>query len=263
MQIEKWYADAITPAARIAIYYRAKVSVGPIDISYRGQLDDRLGEINQLRRAATGATRSAFMSGPSAEQPRLQGPAGEQRIVLRTDTDTLCWRNAVSRPICLWSRGPHRVDWDPLVLNGAVEGGTIGRGYAEKLVMTIAPWQLGIKRLRWGRFCGNRHSLVWIVWQGRYPLSLCLLDGRLADQIDVTDDAVAAADARLRLGERRRLVDERLGAGALADLPWPRRVAPIAFLRGRERKWFATGELRLDGGGIDCGEVICESVEWT
>src|SRR5262249_3059708 len=160
-----------------------------------------------------------------------------------TDDGGLAWRDAVSRPICLWSDGRHRVTWNPRVLNGAVEGAVNGRGYAEQLRMTIAPWRLGIGRLWWGRFCGDRHSLVWIVWEGRHPLRLALFDGREAGLADVTEDFVCVAPAaRLHLRERRPLVDETLGTGALANMPWPKRVAPAAFLRGHERKWLAAGD---------------------
>jgi hypothetical protein len=128
--------------------------------------------------------------------------------------------------------------------------------------MTVAPWRLGIDRLWWGRFCGTCHSFVWIVWEGRHPLRLALLDGTDVRLDAVTADAVCAEPLRLRLGMRRQLVDQVLGAGALADMPWPRRLAPISFLSGRERKWLADGELTTDGNRIDRGEVVCETVDW-
>ena len=29
--------------------------------------------------------------------------------------------------------------------------------------MDFAPWHLGLRRLLWGRFCGQLHSMIWIV----------------------------------------------------------------------------------------------------
>jgi hypothetical protein len=35
------------------------------------------------------------------------------------------------------------------------------------------------------------------------------------------------------------------------------------FLRGRERKWLAEGDLHVDGKSIDHGAVVCETVDWS
>jgi hypothetical protein len=249
MRLEKWYADVVDNA-HVSVHYRANLSLGPLDISYRGQLD------GQAHRRGT------FSPGTCKTLPRLVGPPGTQRLVLTTDSGSLAWRDAISRPVRLWSDGRHHVDWDPLVLNGAVEGTAPRRGYAEKLVMTIAPWRLAIDRLWWGRFCGDRRSVVWIAWEGRTPLRLSLVDGQPSRLNDIRVDAVETSAVRLRLGKRRLLVDQTLGAGSLADMPWPRRIAPISFLSGRERKWFGWGELQGEGGEVDHGEVILEMVEW-
>jgi hypothetical protein len=104
---------------------------------------------------------------------------------------------------------------------------------------------------------------VWIVWEGRHPLRLSLLDGTPLGVDHVAEDAVGAAAVRLRLGERRLLVDQVLGIGALADMPWPRRLAPPSFLAGRERKWLAVGELILGGTAVEEGDVIRETVDWS
>src|SRR5262249_7828194 len=152
--------------------------------------------------------RGAFAPGICKPSPRLETAPGAARLVLMTDGGSLTWRNAMRRPTCLWTDGRRHVTWDPFVLNGVVEGAKHGRGYAEKLVMTVAPWRLGIDRLWWGRFCGDCHSLVWIVWEGRHPLRLSLLDGKHLRLDAVGEDGVRAGETvRLRLGERRLVID--------------------------------------------------------
>ena len=247
MQLEKWYADVVD-GGRVSIHYRASLYLGWLELAYRGELGrERHG---------------TFSAGSAKSLPRIEGSPA--RLLLMTDGGALAWREATSRPICLWSDGHREVTWNPLVLNGAVEGAASGRGYAEQLRMTVAPWRLGIDRLWWGRFCGDEHSLVWIVWEGCHPLRLVLLDGHEARLDDVTEEIVCVApSARLDLRERRLLVDETLGTGALANMPWPKRIAPAAFLRGRERKWLAEGDLNVDGKSIDHGAVVCEKVEWS
>jgi hypothetical protein len=250
MQLEKWYADVVD-GGRVSIHYRASLSLGPLELAYRG-------ELGRKRRHGT------YSAGSAKSLPRIEGSPGSSRLLLMTNGGALAWRDAVSRPICLWRDEQHRVTWNPLVLNGAVEGAANGRGYAEQLRMTVAPWRLAIDRLWWGRFCGDHHSLVWITWEGRHPLRLALFDGSAASLDDVTEEVVRVAPtARLHLRERRLLVDETLGTGALSNMPWPKRIAPAVFLRGRERKWLAEGDLHVDGKSIDHGAVVCETVDWS
>jgi hypothetical protein len=249
MRLEKWYVD-VAHNGCLSVHYRASLSLGRLGIAYRGELGDAMPR------------RGTFSVGPCHSLPRIEISPGGDRLQAATDGGILSWQNARSRPRCLWTDGRRHVTWDPIVLNGTVEGGTGGRGYAEKLVMTVAPWRLGINRLWWGRFCGENRSLVWIVWEGRHPLRLALLDGTDVRLDAVTADAICTQSVSLRLGRRRQLVDQVLGAGALADMPWPKRLAPISFLSGRERKWLAHGELKTDGNQIDRGEVVWETVDW-
>src|SRR5689334_1411462 len=165
MRLEKWYAD-VTSGGALFIHYSANLDIGPLALAYRGELED------------SGERRGTFSFGRNSRMPRTIACADAAACVEAEVAGGLAtWRNAVNRPRRLWSDGRRHVDWDPMVLNGAVTGARSGRGYAERLVMTVAPWRLGIARLWWGRFCGDRHSLVWIVWEGARPLRLALLDG--------------------------------------------------------------------------------------
>jgi hypothetical protein len=123
-----------------------------------------------------------------------------------------------------------------------------GRGYAEVLDMSIAPWDLPIRELRWGRAIGERTSLVWIQWSGSQPLRLVLRDGVLQP----------AEDQRLTVSESVVLRDNRLGeALAPLRLVW---LLPRRFTRAREQKWRGRGTLQSSDGSIDHGWVIHELV---
>ena len=128
--------------------------------------------------------------------------------------------------------------------------------------MTVAPWRLGIARLWWGRFCGDRHSLVWIAWEGARPLRLALLDGSDVDLHTVELENVALGSVRLRLSDHRVVVDQVMGTGALAAMPLRARIAPVTFLAGRECKWIAAGALESAGAVVDRGDVVFETVSW-
>ena len=41
-----------------------------------------------------------------------------------------------------------------------------GRGYVERIEITMKPWQLPIEELRWGRILSEKDTIVWIDWRG-------------------------------------------------------------------------------------------------
>ncbi len=250
MRLEKWYADVVTRDGP-GILYRANLSLGLLTLGYAAELD------------AGGRLRSRIGMGsvglPWGEVVSLHWPAAGPE-------SPAVWHGPASRPEILWADGVRKVTWDPVVTNGEVtdpDGKVLGRGYAERLVLDLPPWALGLDRLRWGRFCGRRHSLVWIEWQGRRPGRWARLDGLPALLREAGPDAVVADGARLAIGPGRTIVGESLGTGALAVLGPLKYIAAPRFLAGVERKWFAAGELDLPGGGTDAGHVIHEEVTWT
>ena len=93
-----------------------------------------------------------------------------------------------------------------------------GTGYAERLELSIRPWRLPIRELRWGRFVSEGASMAWIDWQGADPTEVIRALGYepgKEESPDVTED-------------RRRQVLEDLDSGKLsAD-------AAMRILRGEE-----------------------------
>ena len=152
--------------------------------------------------------------------------------------------------------------WEPVVPNGAVSGSLSGRGYAERLTLGIMPWKLGLKELWWGRFCGARHSLIWIIWEGRIPLRLALADGSEVGPLQVGESTIAVGDYRVDIVDAGIVADAPLGSGALARMPWPKKIAPAYFLNGHERKWFGQGVVARNGVFVDRGSVVHERVVW-
>ncbi len=59
------------------------------------------------------------------------------------------------------------VEWHCLMPRARVRiGKRSGLRYAEHLNITVAPWKLPIRTLRWGRFATPSDWIVWIDWQG-------------------------------------------------------------------------------------------------
>ena len=75
-----------------------------------------------------------------------------------------------------------------------------GLGYAEHLLLTIAPWRLPIATLRWGRFLSERESLVWIDWQGPSAQTIVYRNSEPVHAAGIADDRVElSGGARLTL----------------------------------------------------------------
>ena len=252
MLLEKWYADVVDPNGA-DIFYRANLKLGPAVIGYRGHI------------GSGGRVRSTIVPG-GVELPReldgaVVGPASGAE-----DGQALRWSDSRSREIELWRDDRQLLTWNPMVLNGAVSGLRRlpeARGYVEKLTLNFGPWRLGLQRLKWGRFCGQRHSLVWIEWEGRIAKQIALLDGQAIPLHAASRERIDCAGPSLHLTERRALVEEPMSDGALRGLRLPRRLAALQFFRGLETKWIAVGALELGGEAADAGHVIFEEVVWS
>lgn len=250
MLLEKWYADVVDNDV-VEVLYRANLRIGPIVIGYKGSL------------ANDGRPCSEFTPGgislPWAAENTVFWPAAKD------EHPALAWSNSAPREVPLWHHERRRLSWNPLVLNGTVAGvglSPAARGYAERLTLNFGPWHLGMKQLKWGRFCGQEHSLVWIEWEGLHPFRLSLLDGQACNFQGASREHVQCSGVSLRIGPLQVLVQESMAAGALHGLPLPKRLTSLQFFRGIENKWFAPGELAIEGRDMDTGHIIFEEVTW-
>ena len=122
-----------------------------------------------------------------------------------------------------------------------------GSGYAERIFISMPPWRLPIRELRWGRWLdpAASRSVVWIDWRGDPPRTWVFVDGIKAPAAVVTDESICAEGVRVLLGERRTL-HARAFAEIAATMPPLQAVVPKSLLALRETKWCSTGTL-LDG----------------
>ena len=130
-----------------------------------------------------------------------------------------------------------------------------GRGYAEVLEMTVPPWRLPIRELRWGRATCEESSLVWIQWTGGEPLQIVVRNGVAEEAAYIGDDEVGLADGtRIVFTERAVIREDNLAATLK-----PLRLALPRKLRGAvEQKWRSRGTVFEGARPIDDGWVIHE-----
>lgn len=136
-----------------------------------------------------------------------------------------------------------------------------GTGYAERIVITIPPWRLPIRELRWGRWIDEdaSRSVVWIDWRGEAPHTWVFVDGAAAPTPEVTDESVRAGAVEVALGERRPLKARTL-AEIASSIPPLRAVVPRSFLGLRQSRWCSDGILREGDASPRAGRAIHEVV---
>jgi hypothetical protein len=142
------------------------------------------------------------------------------------------------------------------------DGGRLdGLGYAERLTLTIPPWKLPMRELRWGRFISEDHSLVWIDWQGQHAVRNVYLDGTFLGAERITDSELVLRDCELQLDQELTLRSGRLVDTVLPGAPLLAKIFPLALLQSEEHKWRSRGVL-TNGDKRSEGWAIHEVVRW-
>jgi hypothetical protein len=245
-ELIKWYADAVSAAGDYWIGYSARLRIGRFSAGYSSVLHNG-GERHSLQPCAI----AEIAGGVFWRLPAL-GIAGN-------------WRGT-GHPIrrLLYEDAEGAVDWECLLPSASAEtGGVTGLGYVERLRLTIAPWRLPIRRLRWGRFLSARNSLVWIDWEGDFNSRSVFRNGDPVAAARIDDDGLLL-EGGVVLRFDRGLVIRRgpLGSTVLAAVPGLDRFAPMRMLQVEERKWRSAAILETPGAPADRGWAIHEAVTW-
>jgi hypothetical protein len=137
-----------------------------------------------------------------------------------------------------------------------------GLGYAECLTLTLPPWQLPMRQLRWGRFVSPQDSLAWIDWQGPYSTSLAVHNSRKCEVRSISESEIILSDATLRMDQPLTLRSGPLAATILPGAPMLRSLLPHSLFNIAENKWRSRGTMDTNGHQSH-GWVIHEVVDWT
>jgi hypothetical protein len=126
-----------------------------------------------------------------------------------------------------------------------------GPGYVERLVLSVPPWRIPIRELRWGRWISDdaSRSLIWIDWRGEENRTWVFADGAACPDASVTDETVFAGPVRLTVHKRTTLVDRSL-ARVVAPIPGLALLLPASILELRDVKWVSRGTLH----GLDAAQ---------
>jgi hypothetical protein len=196
--LSKWYADVVSVDGHVFIGYSAQLQWPPISVSYESAL--------HCRGVGMSKVRSSFRK---TRPPVLNDVSG----ILQWNSAQLKFSGTWTRrsdPIVLdlLSTGGGEIVWSCHLPSAAValcteEGDTMtGLGYVEHLSMSLPPWRLPIRELRWGRFLTGEVAIVWIDWIGSVPKRIAFCNGR-AIRLECLDDQ------ELRFEDGARLILER------------------------------------------------------
>ena len=248
----KWYLDCVTDDGDVVMVYCAELRWRRLHAKICSLLlgnEKRVG----TQTSVSGYRVSRDASLISAELPKLgvsgRWVAGEipfERTVYESVAGRVQWN-------CLQPRSDVHVRVADRELHGI--------GYAECLTLTIPPWQLPMRTLRWGRFASSDHSLAWVDWHGQFSTSLAVLDGKECKPLTVSESRVNVPGADLRIEPGLSLRSGRLGATILPGASRLVDLFPSSIFNVDEHKWRSRGALTLNGPK-DSGWVIHEVVQW-
>lgn len=253
-EIDKWYLDCVADDGRAALLYWAALRRGLLRLRYGACLvggapdvltprytlrpdDAPRDEGDSIRWAcdAIGVAGTWLSAEVPIERTLFAAPEGEIR-----------W-------CCAGPRAAARVRVGSHVLEGT--------GYVERLQMSLAPWRLPFTALRWGRFHGAGHTVIWIDWNGGLERTWVFVDGveRRDARVEAHGIVLGCSDrldievgATLREGPLERTALRPLGvAAALFPHRW----------RARETKWLSPAWFDTSGKR-EPGWAVHEEVRW-
>jgi hypothetical protein len=248
----KWYLDCVTEQGDTAILYCADLCWRGVHARYSSSLVASGGAVT---------TQSSMA--------RFDLNAGEQHIAVDLPRLGISGRwNARAEPVrsCIYREPAGAVEWDCLQPASAVtlrigDREFAGLGYAECLTLTLPPWQLPLRELRWGRFVSPEDSIAWIDWRGPYSTRLAVHNGRLTDALAISDSEVTVGDATLRLADSLTLRAGTLGATVFPGAGLLGKLLPASLRNIDERKGRSRATLATPAGESS-GWAIHEVVLW-
>jgi len=254
--LSKWYADCVSDSGDVLIAYYGLAQWRGITLHYSSLL-------------------TLFGSGPPRARYSISKSGAPS-----FDGSTLCWKSHSLRFEGDWKSiyPPHletifssnqgTVEWNCLQPRAGVEihcannKVLCGLGYAERVEMTIPPWEIPIHELYWGRFLSPSASLIWMDWRGPFAKRILLHNGSSVVGGAVTENQVLfGTNGELTLGKGAILRQGKLGYVALAAMPGVRTFLPRRILGVQETKWRSHAQMKVSAEVSD-GWSIHEVVKW-
>lgn len=254
-RLDKWYFDCVSADRAVLIGYAARLKWGPIGLSYGARITKTEG-------------------GPFSQRQSLSfGRVDEGR-------DSISWSNDALEVAGDWIGGRRfdstmlfdgadgNIEWQCLGADSDVslwvDGRQMeGRGYAERLSMTIPPWRLPFRELRWGRYIGDdqRDYAVWIDVRDGFQRNWTWMNSNTPIEGTIDDTGVRTPRGELLFEASRPIRQENVARTLLGRFQFLSRLFPRDVRIIQEDKQLSSCAL-TSGDSESKGFSINEVVKW-
>ena len=168
----------------------------------------------------------------------------------------------------LYSRAGKQITWNCFQPRSKVTvhiGSQVfeGLGYAETITLPFHPRRLPIDLLLWGRYLSPGYTIIWIEWQGAYPLKKIYVNGMEQSDAKIEHDKITFGNLNMALHLKKAHPIKNNPLSALASrYPFLKYLFSRRFLSSQEIKYSGTGVLVKNDEIIDTGRTLYETVHW-
>ena len=254
--LSKWYMDCIDADGNVFIGYSAALKWGKIKLNYANILLCDNQRNPQSQATFKKLPSPTFRNNHLTWTPSKLGTRGTwnsidapiSKTLLNSDSGIIHWHCYQPKSNANVTTGnKHNIS---------------GFGYAEKLEMTIKPWELPFSELRCGRFLSEEDTIIWVNWRGDTNLNLVYYQGRPIKNAIVSDENINLGEFLLTFSDKIILREGPLISTAISNFPGMTSVFPNKILKTYECKWRSRGILEKENNKVSTGWLIHELVRW-
>jgi len=253
-QLTKWYLDITTDRGECFIGYSARIRWKKISLSYRGFiLLDRKGAIHKnssfrLSQLPLMANESLTWTTSFGTGVWQKTEGARREMLLDAETGSIDWNCVLPKAKASFKMA------DETVIQGL--------GYAEKMELTLPPWEIPITTLYWGRYLSPSNTLIWIEWKGPVPKMLVFLNGEKYTEGVVNNKQIRFGSYTLTMTTHATLRSGSIGTTVFSKFKKIMALFPLSISRLEENKWTGKATFFHAGEVIDDGRYIHEEVNW-
>ena len=256
--LTKWYLDGIDKAGNVALGYAARLNWHKVNVNYSGLLTAVEAEVNAVNTFRSRGTPKFHNQLTEWKSDKLQLRGTWRSIDAPIESKLLDSNNGKLHWHCFQpkARVSLSVAGKPLLRSGM--------GYVEKIEITVRPWELPFNEIRWGRYLSDSETVVWIWWRGRSHQNRCFYNGRILENVGITDEGIGFPGdmGRIVFSDTLNLRSGRSLADILNAVPVLRDRLPQTITNLFECKWRSRGIRISSGKVVGEGWTIHEVVRW-
>ncbi|MBL7789075.1 MAG: hypothetical protein JNL75_04490 [Chitinophagales bacterium] len=138
-----------------------------------------------------------------------------------------------------------------------------GLGYSETIHMSLAPWELPIDELRWGRYLSQDTSIVWIEWKGSNPLRKIYYNSSYYEDGSIDNEKLVFGSGKYQVYFLSpSVIYEGKISNHLKNLNWLKWIINKRILETIEVKFKSKAIFKVNDSMMNTGWSLYEIVKW-